>query len=152
MAGRRVAESAHRKRDAFLAAFAELGTITHAAMRAGTGRTSHRYWMEHDPEYPTLFAEAAHQANDNLEREARRRAVDGVDKPVYQGKELVGSIREYSDTLLIFLMKGALPAKYRERVEITMDVSAEAKRLAAELGLDEAEVLAEVNAILGTKR
>lgn len=152
MAGRRVAESAHAKRDAFLAAFAELGTLTHAAARVGTGRSSHRYWMEHDPEYPTLFAEAAQQANDNLEREARRRAVEGVDKPVYQGKELVGSIREYSDTLLIFLMKGALPGKYRERVEITMDVTAEAKRLASELGLNESEVLAEVNAILGAKR
>lgn len=145
-------ESAHRKRDAFLAAFAELGTLTHAAARVGTGRSSHRYWMEHDPEYPGLFAEAAHQANDNLEREARRRGIEGVEKPVYQGKELVGTIREYSDTLLIFLMKGALPTKYRERVEITMDVTAEAKRLAAEFGLDESEVLAEAQAILASRR
>lgn len=152
MAGRRVAESAHAKRDAFLAAFAELGTLTHAAARVGTGRSSHRYWMEHDPEYPALFAEAAQQANDNLEREARRRAVEGIDKPVYQGGNLVGSIREYSDTLLIFLMKGALPAKYRERVEITMDVTTEAKRLAAEFGLDESEVLAEAQAILAARR
>jgi hypothetical protein len=48
-------------------------------------------------------------------------------------------------------MKGALPSKYRERVEITMDVTAEAKRLAAELGLDESEVMAEVQTILGKR-
>lgn len=152
MAGRTVRESAHAKRDAFLAAFGELGTLTHAAKAVGTDRSSHYYWMEHDAEYPALFAEAAQQANDSLEREARRRAVEGVEKPVYQGKELVGTIREFSDTLLIFLMKGALPGKYRERVEITMDVTAEARRLAAEMGLDESEVLAEVNSILGAKR
>lgn len=149
MAGRSVRETAHGKRDAFLAAFARLGTLTHAAEAAGTDRSSHYYWMEHDPEYPHLFAEAGKQATDSLEREAIRRAVEGVDKPVYQGKELVGTIREYSDTLLIFLMKGAMPGKYRERVEITLDASAEARKLAAELGLDEAEVLAEVQSILG---
>lgn len=151
MSGRRVRETAHAKRDAFLAAFAELGTLTYAAKSAGTDRSSHYYWMEHDPEYPVLFAEAAHKANDALEAEARRRAVVGTDKPVYQGKELVGTIREYSDTLLIFLMKGALPSKYRERIDITMDVTAEARRLAQELGLSEADVLAEAEAILANR-
>ncbi len=34
-----------------------------------------------------------------------RRAVDGVDEPVYQGGKKVGSITRYSDTLLIFLLK-----------------------------------------------
>lgn len=152
MSGRRVRESAHAKRDAFLAAFAELGTLTHAARAADTDRSSHYYWMEHDPDYPALFVAAGAKANDSLEREAMRRAVDGVDKPVYQGGKQVGTIREYSDTLLIFLMKGAIPGKYRDRVEITMDVTAEARRLAAELGLDEAEVVAEAEAILAQVR
>jgi len=38
-------------------------------------------------------------------------------KPVYHGGKRVGFIREYSDVLLIFLLKGLRPAKYRERVE-----------------------------------
>jgi len=38
----------------------------------------------------------------------------------YQGKPC-GVVTEYSDTLLIFLMKGAMPEKYKDRVsnEIT---------------------------------
>ena len=36
----------------------------------------------------------------------------------YQGKE-VGQIRKFSDTLLIFLLKGARPETYRERHEHT---------------------------------
>ena len=53
-----------------------------------------------------------------LEDEAIRRAKDGVrEKPVYQGGKLVGHVQEYSDTLLIFLLKGARPEKYRDRVQ-----------------------------------
>jgi hypothetical protein len=148
MAGRRVRESAHAKRDAFLAAFAEHGTLTHAARAAATDRSSHYYWLEHDPEYPALFQSAAQRSNDALEREARRRAVEGTEKPVYHNGKVVGTIREYSDVLLIFMMKGNMPSKYRERIDITMDISTEAKRVAAELGLDEATVLAEAEAIL----
>lgn len=51
-----------------------------------------------------------------LEDEAVRRAYVGVEEPLfYQGKQC-GTVRKYSDTLLIFLLKGAKPAKYRERV------------------------------------
>ena len=63
-------------------------------------------------------AEAREEACDALEAEARRRAVEGVRKPVYYRGEIVGTVKEYSDTLLIFLMKGAMPEKYRENVKI----------------------------------
>ncbi len=53
-----------------------------------------------------------------LEAEARRRAVEGVRKPVYCRGEIVGTVKEYSDTLLIFLMKGARPEKYRDNVRV----------------------------------
>jgi hypothetical protein len=33
----------------------------------------------------------------------------------------VGSIREYSDMLLIFLLKGLRPAKYRERYDVAVE-------------------------------
>lgn len=140
------------KKLAFLTAFAELGTITHAARAAGIERRSHYDWLESDPAYPSAFAEAQHQANDALVREARRRAVEGVDKPVYQGKELVGLIREYSDTLLIFLLKGALPDVYRDRVEMRIDIHREAEAVAAQFGLDADAVLAEAEAILAAHR
>lgn len=103
------------KKKAFLEAYAACGNITQAAELAGISRTSHYNWMEKDPEYPALFKAAEEQAIDRLEQEARRRALEGVEKPVYQGGKLVGTVREYSDTLLIFLLKGAKPDKYRER-------------------------------------
>ena len=78
----------------------------------------------------------------------RRRAIEGVDKPVFHNGKVVGSIREYSDTLLIFALKGSMPSKYRERIDITVDVASEVRRVASELGLDEATVLAEAEAIL----
>lgn len=44
-----------------------------------------------------------------------RRAYHGVEKPVtVAGKREI--IREYSDTLLIFLLKGARSNKYRDNV------------------------------------
>ena len=49
---------------------------------------------------------------------ARRRAAEGTLKPVYQGGKLVGEIREFSDTLLIFLLKGKRPEVYRENVKV----------------------------------
>ena len=51
------------------------------------------------------------------EVEARRRAVEGVEEPVgwFQGTP-GGTVRKYSDTLLIFLLKGARPHKYRDNI------------------------------------
>ncbi len=96
-----------------------MGTITHAATKAGINRKTHYNWLESDPEYAARFKEADEEATDNLEREARRRAVEGVDEPVFYQGDIVGHIRKMSDTLLIFLLKGAKPEKYRERFEHT---------------------------------
>lgn len=104
-----------QKKKAFLAAFAEVGNISRAAELAGIARSNHYDWMRDDPDYPALFREADQQACDRLEQEARRRAVEGVQKPVFQGGKQVGVVQEYSDTLLIFLLKGAMPEKYKER-------------------------------------
>lgn len=110
---------AHAKKRAFLAAYAEVGTITRAAELAGVSRRTHTNWLndiENGPAYAEAFATAGQQACDRLEQEARRRAIEGTLKPVFHKGEECGVVREYSDTLLIFLMKGAMPEKYRERV------------------------------------
>lgn len=103
------------KKRAFLAAYAQVGNVTQAAELADVARSSHYEWMK-DPAYAEAFKAAEEQAGDRLEQEARRRAVQGVEKPVYQGGKQVGVVREYSDTLLIFLLKGARPEKYKDRV------------------------------------
>ncbi len=67
--------------------------------------------------FKQLHEEAKDEAFDALEGEAHRRAVVGVLKPVYQGGQRVGAIREYSDTLLIILLKAGRPEKFRDRFE-----------------------------------
>lgn len=121
------------KKAAFLAAFAQLGTVTHAAKAAGVDRSAPYRWASTDDEFREAWDEAQAQATDALEREARRRAIEGVEEPViHQGMMTMLedpktgeirplTVRKYSDTLLIFLMKGANPAKYRDnsRVEVS---------------------------------
>lgn len=98
----------------FLEAFARLGNVSGAARETHILRKSHYDWMQ-DPTYAARFREAEKVAADALIQEARRRALEGTDRPVFQGGAQVGSVREYSDPLLMFLMKGAMPNVYRER-------------------------------------
>jgi len=113
---RKTARLKNARQSAFLKAYAKCGVITRAAVMAKTQRRAHYTWMEEDPDYPELFREAHEQAVDVLETEAVRRAVDGYEKPVWHDGVQVGTERKYSDTLLIFLMKGNKPEKYRDNV------------------------------------
>ena len=110
----------HPKKRQFLAAYSELGNVSQAAKLVAMDRGNHPRWMREDPEYAEAFAEAKEIACDNLEAEARRRAVEGTEKPVFHNGQVCGTIREYSDTLLIFLLKGAMPEKYRERYGVNL--------------------------------
>lgn len=99
---------------AFLVAFEETGRVDLACKRIGMGRRTHYNWLERDPVYRKQFDKSRKIAVQLLEDEAMRRAVEGVQRAVTVAgvREIV---REYSDTLLIFLLKGAMPEKYRER-------------------------------------
>lgn len=116
------------KKERFLDVYGKVGTITAAAQGAGITRKTHYLWLKDDDKYSDAFQEKTEEAGERLEQEARRRAVAGTDKPiVYQGeisRDKEGkpvTIKEYSDTLLIFLMKGAMPNKYGDRVKHTGD-------------------------------
>ncbi len=90
--------------------------VTESAQVAGVSRTAMYERRAIDPELAKAWDDAIEQATDALEKEARRRALDGVDKPVhFQGKR-VDVIKEYSDPLLMFMLRGHRPHKYRERV------------------------------------
>lgn len=106
-----------KKQASFLAAYRTQGTIRAAAELSGVSRNRHAVWLREDPTYAARFQVAEDDAKDSIDEEIRRRAITGVDKPVFQGGKQVGTIRERSDVLLIFLAKGANPEKYRERTE-----------------------------------
>lgn len=105
----------HPKKRAFLTAFSHLGLVTRAARAAKVDRTNHFLWKRDDPEYAEAFAVAEELAAESLEDAAITRARDGMDRPVFHQGKICGYVREYSDTLLIFALKGAKPEKYRDR-------------------------------------
>lgn len=104
----------------FLAELARCGNVSASAVFAGVSRVFVYEVRAKDAEFAQAWDDALDQSADVMEQEAWRRAVEGVDKPVFgslgfrMGSGEVGKVREYSDTLLIFLLKGARPAKYRE--------------------------------------
>lgn len=112
----------HPRKRAFIAAYAETGTIVQAAEIAGIDRQTHYDWSASDPDYVKACQDAYIQSGERLEQEARRRAVQGVQKPVFYKGEKCGAVTEYSDTLLIFLLKGAMPEKYKERNVMDINV------------------------------
>jgi hypothetical protein len=103
---------------AFLSAFSQSGHVGNSAKKANIHRTQIYEWRN-DPAFEELFEHARKQAVSVLEDEAHRRAMVGVDEPVFYKGEVCGAVRKYSDTLLIVLLKANAPEKYRERQEIT---------------------------------
>lgn len=128
--------TAQRKR-AMLAAYPHYGTVMHAAEAVGIGRRTHTNWLKEDPEYAAAFEAAKEELLEVYEREIQRRGVEGWEEPVYQGGQQVGSVRKYSDVLLIFRTKALAPERYRDRSTVTVitpdSVEAEIAKLEAEM-------------------
>ena len=99
----------------FLAELDRSGMVSHAAREIGIHRQRAYEHRAEDPDFAARWDETIERTTDVMEREAFRRAVAGVEKPVFQGGQQVGNIREHSDTLLIFLLKARRPDTYRER-------------------------------------
>lgn len=114
---RRVRTFPHHKKRALLAALRRTGNVSAAARAARVDRNCFYNWRRDDEVFRAAADDAMEEAADRLESEARRRAETGVLEPVYHGGKRVGTIRRYSDTLLIFLLKGARPEKFRDRME-----------------------------------
>jgi hypothetical protein len=131
------------KKRAFLAAFTENGVIRYAAHAAGIARQTHYDWLKGDAEYVLAFRNACEDAADRLEREVVRRAVEGVVKPLVSGGRWIRdddgqlvTIREYSDTLLIFALKGMRPEKYRERQQLQHEIIQRLESAPRKVGFD----------------
>ena len=116
-----VCQRTQRHKKEFLANYREGRYICAAAKKTGVNASTVWDWRQQDEQFRELFDETRinveRQIVAKLEAEADRRGVTGVVKPVYQGGIQVGEVREYSDTLLIFRLKGLAPDRYRDRVE-----------------------------------
>lgn len=115
-------QTVQHKKD-FLAAFVACGNVSLTARQTGIGRQTHYDWLRLDPDYAAAWEEARAEALGVLEVEARRRAVEGTPRvKFHKGEPLIDPAnggpyveREYSDVLLIFLLKAWDPDKYGDR-------------------------------------
>jgi hypothetical protein len=109
--------------EAFLTHFAASADLRASMKEAGIGRVALRHWQEHDEEFSLRFHQAEAEAVENLEAEARIRAVAGskMIRRVYRHGMLYEEIHEFrpSDAMLVKLLQAAKPEKYGERLTLT---------------------------------
>ena len=85
------------RKKAFLEELRQKYSVYHACKAAGIGRTTVYAWRQDDEEFAKAWDAALADAADVLEASAYQRALEG------------------DTTLTIFLLKGAMPDKYKER-------------------------------------
>jgi hypothetical protein len=137
-------------RPTFLTTLAKMGNVSRACKAAHISRQT-AYASRVDTAFSAAWDDGLEEAADQLEAEAWRRAKDGVLKPIFQGGKQVGTVRDYSDGLLTFLLKGLRPHKFRERstaepVKVDLDAMTDAQLDALSAGTPLTQVLAMVRA------
>lgn len=86
-------------------------------------RRLHLYWLAADKVYAAAFDRAQRWAADHFEDEIYRRGVEGWEEPIFFKDQQIATVRKYSDTLLIFGLKGLMPERYKDRAQLEHDLS-----------------------------
>ncbi len=104
----------------FLASLRKIPNVSLACVNAGISRVAAYAWRDDDEKFAAAWEDALSVAVGYLEEEARRRAVEGVQRVRFHKDGAVAEAwTEYSDTLLLRLLAAHHP-KYR-RVDIGVD-------------------------------
>jgi hypothetical protein len=93
------------------------GNVTAACKSIKIGRATAYRWREDDEDFARHWDIAHDLSTQALEDECIRRATIGTPRPVFFQGKIVGSIREKSDILLIFMLKARKPEVYRDKFE-----------------------------------
>lgn len=99
------------------------GHVSDSAQAAGVSRAMVYKHRAAETAFQLAWDDAVEQGLDTLEYEARRRALDGWDEPVFYEGEECGVKRKFSDSLMMFLLKGGRPKKYRDYSKVESDVT-----------------------------
>ena len=145
----------------FLEAFSQHGVISRACQHVRTNRKAtldrsrHYKWLSEDPQYREAFIQADAAFTESLIGEAITRARDGKPKPIIWQGQLMGrwvdkagktvkeddpkalkfiplTVQEYSDVLLMFLIKAKRP-EYRENHREALPPAADGAKSADEM-------------------
>ena len=138
-----------RKIKKFLVVLGNTANVCAACREAGIPRQNVYEWRKQDPNFANMMDAAVELGTFALEDEAVRRGMQGWEEPVYYKGEEVGSVRRYSDTLLITLLKARKPEKYREGIEDAAGRAAIVNINVVTVGADKAPLtgLVEVSAL-----
>lgn len=107
----------------FLQVFTREGTISKSCLKSGLRRGMFKRMLKEDEYFQEMFELAKDAYAEKLEREADRRGVKGVKDPVFYEGEICGHRKKYSDTLLMFRLKGLKPDVYGEKKTVEHNVS-----------------------------
>lgn len=102
----------------FCRALGNMGSVLSACVACGATREEVVCWRAEDKSFASAWDCALEDSADRLENAAIRRAVHGVEEPVYFANKIIGYRTVYSDQLLKMLLEGAKSAKYRRNVTI----------------------------------
>lgn len=118
--GGRPASNNRLARQCFLSMLSKTGNTSKACQTSGLTRRQVMTLRERDRAFDRAFDDAMNDAADLLEAEAWRRALEGTEQPVLKGGKPVEYpagkpvvVRRYSDPLLMLLLRGCRPEKFR---------------------------------------
>ena len=106
-----------RKKEQFLVAYREHGTIGYACEESGVSRKFIRGQIDNDPIFAEACVEAVEHGIDELEAIAKKRAIDS------------------SDTLLIFLLKSKRRDVFGDRLQVGIESTALDKLVSGLIGI-----------------
>jgi hypothetical protein len=104
-----------KRRAKFIAELAKYPNVTAAASVIGMSTVQLYHLKKRIKKFGTEWDTALNIGVKACEDEAHRRAFNGVDEPVFYQGVPCGSIRKYSDTLAMFLLKAHEPERFRDR-------------------------------------
>ncbi len=126
---------------AFLTSLAKYNSVTKAAKAARVNISRPYQLRKERPEFDVAWRQAKRAFSDSLREEALHQGSIGWLEPVYHGGKLVGHIRRKDSRVLLAMLK-ANCKEYRDRVDLSVTIRERARKLAAESGLSEAELVA----------
>lgn len=108
---------------AFCHVLSETCNVGRACKAIEISRQTAYRWRGEMPEFAEAWDQAMKIGVTALEDEVHRRAFEGFDKPIVHQGVIMDTVKEYSDTLAIFLLKAHNPDKYRERSTVDQNIA-----------------------------
>jgi len=92
--------------------------VSRACEVIGISRQTAYMERQRNEDFAIAWADVEERTTETMEREAYRRAVEGVTEPLVSAGKHVTDVQSYSDRLLEFMLKSRRPEKYRDRVDV----------------------------------